>query len=133
MDDAEESQPFLSERKSMREVVGDPKSLKRQLADWSWVVSTVIFASLSVFLYFRSTRIKTYENGFSTDLDALKPQIQLHQVQFTGGLELNETGKLHRIIDPEQPQYVGPPTPEIDAAWDELMLGEIPILSHSTA
>jgi hypothetical protein len=45
-------------------------------------------------------------------------------VKFTGGLELNETGKLHRIIDPGQPQYVGPPTPEIDAAWDELMLGK---------
>jgi hypothetical protein len=54
----------------------------------------------------------------------MKSQIQLHQVQFSGGLELNETGKLHRIVDPERPQYVGPPTPEIDAAWDDLMLGK---------
>jgi hypothetical protein len=62
--------------------------------------------------------------------DALKSQIQLHQVRFTGGLELNETGKLHRIIDPGQPQYVGPPAPEIDAAWDELMLGKILLSSY---
>jgi hypothetical protein len=43
-------------------------------------------------------------------------------------LELNETGKLHRIIDQGQPQYVGPPTPEIDAAWDKLMLGKKTLL-----
>ncbi|KAJ5389258.1 uncharacterized protein N7496_000326 [Penicillium cataractarum] len=122
MEDAEEGKPFLPNEYTTPEVVPDARSLKRQLLDWVWVISTVIFASLSFFLYIRSTRIATYEHGFSTDLDALKSQIQLHQVQFTGGLELNETGKLHRIIATGQPQYVGPPTPEIDAAWDELML-----------
>ncbi|KAJ5890475.1 uncharacterized protein N7473_006703 [Penicillium subrubescens] len=122
MEYAEEGKPFLSEEHTATKGVRRTRSLKYQLLDWTWVISTVIFASLSVFLYFRPISSATYEHGFSTDLDALKSQIQLHQVKFTGGLELNETGKLHRIIDPGQPQYVGPPTPEIDAAWDELML-----------
>ncbi|CEJ55178.1 hypothetical protein PMG11_01449 [Penicillium brasilianum] len=122
MEDAEEGKPFLPNDYTPAEIVRDTRSLRRRLLDWAWVFSTAIFASLSIFLYLRSTRIATYERGFSTDLDALKSQIQLHQVRFTGGLELNETGKLHRIIDPRQPQYVGPPAPEIDAAWDELML-----------
>jgi hypothetical protein len=68
MEDAEEGKPFLSGEHTTLKVIQDARSLKRRLLDWIWVVSTVIFAILSVFLFFRSTRVNTYEHGFSTDL-----------------------------------------------------------------
>lgn len=68
MEDAEEGKPFLSGEHITPEGARHARSLKRQLLDWTWVISTVIFASLSVFLYFRPTSSATYEHGFSTDL-----------------------------------------------------------------
>jgi hypothetical protein len=44
------------------------------------------------------------------------------QVQFNATLKYNEDHKVYRHIT--QPAYVGLPTPEIDAAWQELMGGE---------
>jgi hypothetical protein len=68
MEYAEEGKPFLSEEHTATKGVRRTRSLKYQLLDWTWVISTVIFASLSVFLYFRPISSATYEHGFSTDL-----------------------------------------------------------------
>ena len=46
----------------------------------------------------------------------------LKQVQFNATLKYNEDHKVYRPVT--QPSYVGPPSPEIDAAWDEIMGGK---------
>ncbi|KAL6909222.1 hypothetical protein GGI43DRAFT_429816 [Trichoderma evansii] len=43
------------------------------------------------------------------------------RTRFTGGLRYNSSKQLFRQLEPNQPDYVGFPTPEIDAAWDELI------------
>ncbi|KAB8072075.1 hypothetical protein BDV29DRAFT_158911 [Aspergillus leporis] len=43
------------------------------------------------------------------------------QVRFNAGLRYNERHELVRTGNSGQPEYVGDPTPELDAAWDELM------------
>lgn len=68
MEDAEEGQPFLSGKQTTPDVIRNVGSPKRRLLDWAWVISTLIFASLSVFLYVQCLRIEAYERGFSTDL-----------------------------------------------------------------
>jgi hypothetical protein len=68
MEDAEEGKPFLSEEHTVPEGVRHARSLRRQILDRAWIISTMIFASLSVFLYFQPTSSATYEHGFSTDL-----------------------------------------------------------------
>jgi hypothetical protein len=45
------------------------------------------------------------------------------QVRFNAGLRYNERHELVRTGNSGQPEYVGDPTPELDAAWDELMGG----------
>lgn len=54
-----------------------------------------------------------------------KASIKAEQVTFTSSLKYNATTKeIYREIDHSQPQYVGTPSPEIDAAWDTLLHGE---------
>jgi len=48
---------------------------------------------------------------------------ELVEYQFTGGIQVNNEGKLYREVDPLEPQYVGEPSPEIDKAWDDLLSG----------
>jgi hypothetical protein len=58
-----------------------------------------------------------------------KAAIELSKVTFKSALRYNETSKTYyREQDPDQPQYVGPPSPAIDHAWEEL-LGGMGILS----
>lgn len=42
------------------------------------------------------------------------------RIKFTGGLGFNESHQMYRQIDPNILDYVGFPTPEIDAAWAEI-------------
>ncbi|KAJ5360007.1 hypothetical protein N7517_009198 [Penicillium concentricum] len=71
-----------------------------------------------------------FENGFDTDLVAAKSQIELEKVMFTGGIHFNPDGSVY-IKDIPGPKYVGPPSPEIDKAWDELLYGQIVNLPES--
>lgn len=49
---------------------------------------------------------------------------ELIEYQFTGGIQVNEEGKLYREVNPLEPQYAGEPSPEIDKAWDDLLDGK---------
>jgi hypothetical protein len=51
------------------------------------------------------------------------------QVKFSGGLKWDETSHLIRQIDPTIPDYGGIPSPEIDAAWQELISSELAKIS----
>jgi hypothetical protein len=48
---------------------------------------------------------------------------ELIEYRFTGGIEVDNEGKLYREINPLEPQYAGEPVPEIDKAWDDLLSG----------
>ncbi|KAE8163765.1 hypothetical protein BDV40DRAFT_299109 [Aspergillus tamarii] len=67
------------------------------------------------------TSHSSYENGFASDLDAIKPEIELIQYGFNGGVKLDENGNY--FTDHGGHEYVGSPTPEIDRAWDLLLSG----------
>jgi len=45
----------------------------------------------------------------------------MKQVKFTGGLSIVDGVGLVREIDPSHPPYVGPPSPEMDKAWDAIV------------
>lgn len=50
--------------------------------------------------------------------------IEQDQVVFTSAFRYNESVKAYyRERNPDQPQYVGTPAPEIDKAWEELLMG----------
>lgn len=58
------------------------------------------------------------------DIAAAKPLAGLIEYIFTGGIQVDESGKLYREVDPSKPQYAGAPSPEIDKSWDDLLGGE---------
>ncbi|KIX93903.1 uncharacterized protein Z520_10240 [Fonsecaea multimorphosa CBS 102226] len=53
--------------------------------------------------------------------DSAFGSIELKQVRFTGGLLVTENGTLYRPVDPNEPQYVGEPSPDIDRNWADLL------------
>ncbi|RDW82938.1 hypothetical protein BP5796_04429 [Coleophoma crateriformis] len=46
------------------------------------------------------------------------------KVKFTAALKFNDSRQLYRPIDLSQPQYVGTPSAEIDANWENLNGGQ---------
>lgn len=55
-------------------------------------------------------------------------------VKFTGGLKIVDGVGLVREIDPSHPPYVGPPSPEMDNAWDAIVgrRSSLPIMHQLT-
>ena len=47
--------------------------------------------------------------------------IEAQKVRFTGEMKFHENGTIYRDYPPGAPIYAGPPSPEIDAAWDDLL------------
>jgi hypothetical protein len=50
--------------------------------------------------------------------------IRVKQVKFTGGLYYAYNGTLFASSNPEEPTYVGPPSEDIDNAWEALVHGQ---------
>ncbi|KAI0392419.1 hypothetical protein F5Y17DRAFT_459925 [Xylariaceae sp. FL0594] len=86
----------------------------------SWVFSLVLTWKLSIWAY----RSDSFEYGYSTDLEPLKSQIEITRYKYLGDLDWDENGTLYRPETPGAIQYVGPPSPEIDAAWEHIIPGE---------
>ncbi|KAL1860561.1 hypothetical protein VTK73DRAFT_7288 [Phialemonium thermophilum] len=63
----------------------------------------------------------SYEAGFDTDLEPAKDHIELVVQPFSGGVELDADGHFHK--DQGGHEYVGPPAPAIDEAWQSLLSG----------
>ncbi|KAK0368115.1 hypothetical protein CLIM01_14532 [Colletotrichum limetticola] len=89
-----------------------------------------IFPVLIIALFVLYTRLVNaridsgFLQGFPTELGPIKSVLASETVSFTGGLHFYKNGSLYREIIEGQPQYVGPPSPEIDAAWKNLLKGE---------
>jgi hypothetical protein len=96
-----------------------------------WIASTFSLALITGYLLFQQ-HINTWSacqaaspSAFRTDLRDAHPYISYEERVFTGKFAFNqETGKVYRDIDPSQPQYFGPPSPEIDDAWADMMRGK---------
>jgi hypothetical protein len=70
--------------------------------------------------------ILVYRPPIEANLSAepAKESIELLKVKFKGSFRYNETSKEYYCEhDPAEPQYIGPPSPEIDQAWEELLAG----------
>ena len=50
----------------------------------------------------------------------LRSAIEVREVRFSSNLKFDKDGELYRTVDPEEPPYVGPPSDEIDHAWEEI-------------
>jgi hypothetical protein len=46
----------------------------------------------------------------------------MKKVQFTSDIQFDLNVTVHLSQDPHGPHYVGPPSPGIDQAWDDLLL-----------
>ncbi|KAJ8132760.1 hypothetical protein O1611_g860 [Lasiodiplodia mahajangana] len=93
-----------------------------------WVAVTVVIWFISLLLTWKIASVVTRPRydvslGLNTELEPLKSQIEMQVIRFTGDLDWDENGTLIRT-HPGPIEYVGDPTPEIDAAWEHLIFGE---------
>ncbi|KAI3323861.1 hypothetical protein HD806DRAFT_76421 [Xylariaceae sp. AK1471] len=100
--------------------------LTRTIA-WSWMLSTVLFACTTALLLLRTETRAGPHAGLSVCADdprglpvALGVGSNRVEVTFTGALTYNSSGVLVNEYMPGQRRWVGEPTPNIDAAWDDL-------------
>ncbi|KAI3329924.1 hypothetical protein F4824DRAFT_492582 [Ustulina deusta] len=68
-----------------------------------------------------STSRASYELGFASDLEPARSEIEIVAQRFSGGVELDSEG--HLFIDQKGQEYVGPPEPAVDKAWEMLLGG----------
>ncbi|QKX64823.1 uncharacterized protein TRUGW13939_11999 [Talaromyces rugulosus] len=61
--------------------------------------------------------------GLDTELELFKPHIEMYKTTFSSDLDWDANGTLWRISRPGSLQYVGDPSPEIDANWEDLTQG----------
>ncbi|KAL4995600.1 hypothetical protein BDV10DRAFT_187925 [Aspergillus recurvatus] len=72
----------------------------------------------------------TLQNGVKPAVESIK----LEKTTFTSPLRYNTTSnELYRDFDPSLPQYIGVPSPELDAAWESLLRGQFLLLSDEEA
>ncbi|KAL6706994.1 hypothetical protein ACN47E_004944 [Coniothyrium glycines] len=76
----------------------------------------------------------TFDTGFATDFEDARGVIELEERNFTGWISYNATEKdVYRVWDPNEPQYFGSPSEQMDAAWDELLYGQYVAMTEEEA
>ncbi|KAI1261341.1 hypothetical protein F5Y18DRAFT_431172 [Xylariaceae sp. FL1019] len=93
-----------------------------------WVWTTFILAFLLLAIGVRdlawskgdASRKYAYETGFETDWSLAREVSRTKKVKFSGGIQFHEDETRYLTTNPDEPVYIGPPSPELDAAWDEL-------------
>ncbi|CEJ81060.1 hypothetical protein VHEMI01211 [[Torrubiella] hemipterigena] len=63
--------------------------------------------------------------GLDTELEPLKSQIEMYTTTFSSDLDWDENGILQRVSRPGSKQFVGDPSPEIDANWEHITNGVV--------
>ncbi|KAI1274230.1 hypothetical protein F5Y07DRAFT_401520 [Xylaria sp. FL0933] len=90
----------------------------------------IVSVTLNIFLGFlglfslthgQKSAKANYELGFATDLEPARNEIELLVQRFSGGVKLDTEG--HFFTDDEGREFVGPPDPAIDKAWEMLLEG----------
>ncbi|PIA88479.1 hypothetical protein CB0940_07019 [Cercospora beticola] len=69
----------------------------------------------------------------STDFAPARKALATETVLFTGGAAFDEDGVPYRTFPEGSVQYVGPPTAEIDSAWEYLLSGRYFIITEQEA
>ncbi|KAI1262342.1 hypothetical protein F5Y18DRAFT_430241 [Xylariaceae sp. FL1019] len=91
-----------------------------------------ISLSLNVFLLFSlaviykdlsPSRANTYQAGFQTDLEPVKPLIELVRTRFTSQVELQADSSFAVHHTGGESIYVDRPSPDVDHAWYDLLAG----------
>ncbi|MCJ1261976.1 hypothetical protein MMC22_001845 [Lobaria immixta] len=105
-----------------------------------WILSTLFFAVISILLYFQPRATvpcpspSSFDAGFSTDFLDAKPVVALEQRIFDGAVYFNESSQMLEMeTNPNLPQFVGPPSPEIDQAWYDMLRGRIFTITEQDA
>ncbi|TGO41426.1 hypothetical protein BHYA_0022g00690 [Botrytis hyacinthi] len=128
--DEEESYPLVESASGSAQV----KSLRRfsrQQPD-IWIFTTFLLAFLllasGIRDYVRNKqnllRQYDYETGFETEWTVAREAIGLKQVKFYGVIRFDDNEKQYVTVSPDGPVYVGPPSPEINDAWQALVHNE---------
>lgn len=65
--------------------------------------------------------IGTYDAGFITERSPLTEAIRIDTTLFYGGFQFDADGNCTISHNPREPRYGGPPSPEIDQAWIDLI------------
>ena len=69
----------------------------------------------------------SFETGFTTELAAVRSQIQLEHRMFYGAPRWTKEGVGSLLLDPNAPVYVGEASDEIDDNWDDFIGGKCSI------
>ncbi|XXG96880.1 hypothetical protein Hte_003171 [Hypoxylon texense] len=88
------------------------------------ILFNVILILFGIFSYTHEgvSAIKSsYEDGFTSDLDYVKSEIELVEKAFNGGVSFDGEGNL--VADQGGHEYIGPPSPAVDDAWEALLEG----------
>ncbi|KAI1161539.1 hypothetical protein F5B18DRAFT_627993 [Nemania serpens] len=118
LSDFESKLPFLNQGSERRRLY-----TKYGLIAILWLSSLALTSWFTTMIRPSAPRY-SYETGFDTELEPLRPQIELVKVKFKGGLKFDENGTTYRAIDPDAPQYVGEPSDELDRRWRSLIRGQ---------
>jgi len=128
-----ETDTFLSSDRESCEGVSFPvrrrSRLRRLIPVVPWLLSFA-FAAISLFLFLKLLRVSSslgsYETGYRTDM-RFPSDIPLETVRFRSSPHFDSNGTISLSpADPEAPwpenaDYFGTPTEEIDAAWEKLI------------
>jgi hypothetical protein len=78
-------------------------------------------AILSAMLSKWSAYMRCHWLAFLLQLEPVKFRIAIVQRHFIGGEEIEQNGNF--VKDQRGSEYIGPPSPKVDAAWNRLLLG----------
>ncbi|PMD46157.1 hypothetical protein L207DRAFT_377570, partial [Hyaloscypha variabilis F] len=89
-----------------------------------WVICAILFTFLVITqTIHRSHRAHdTYETGFDTEFNFANGALGMKKVKFISDIHIDPNGTVYLSQDPDGPHYVGPPSPDIDQAWDDMLL-----------
>ena len=57
--------------------------------------------------------------------EPLRHLLSTTEVSFSGALRYTDSGHIYMEQSPEEPQYFGPPSSAVDAAWADLTAGDV--------
>jgi len=111
-------------------------TLAKLRAQVPWILSGILFAllvaSLTLHRSNESTR-SSFEKGFDTELIPAKSHIRMHTVKYRGTPQFAADGEEYVDYLPGEVKYVGPPSDEIDEAWNQLTTRRFFLLSADEA
>ncbi|KAF2993510.1 hypothetical protein E8E13_001099 [Curvularia kusanoi] len=108
-----------------------------------WIVLSGLLAILNIVQLLYPLMLSSFDfgrsedafsKGFATDFEDARQVVHLEQRNFTGWISYNATeDDVYRVMDPNEPQYFGPPSKDMDAAWDDLLYGQYVAMTREEA